>query len=374
VIAFPPAGDHEAPDSPPTLDIACRACGDAGNMERVDAREMMFGTRESFAYGLCGSCGSLSIADVPGDLARHYPATYYADRGGTPTPQDGPIRRWAIRTLVERRLFGYGRPWLPLARRLATVPRTIRQVEPVVRYGGLTSVHAAIADVGCTPRPHRLALLRRLGFTHLTGIEPYLDADRRFQGVSVRRGELADVDGRFDLIMFHHSLEHVADPSGVLRDARDRLRAGGRVLVRTPIMGGYPWRTWGTDWVELDAPRHLVVFSLDGLRRAALAAGFEISHVEWESGAWEGIASDQYRRDIAMYEPGSWFVERTRGGFDEDRIAEFRALASTLAGTSDAGRAAVWLRPVAREASTSVSAPIAQASSSGLTDSRSDPA
>lgn len=323
----------------------CRICGVAADGERLSIREMMFGWRESFAYHLCPSCRSLSIADIPDDLARFYPPDYYANRARMDIEQDPAWRRLAVRRLVGARLFGRSTVIDGLAARLAEVPPQIEAVESIIAGAGLTSFDDAVLDVGCGAMPTRLAILRKIGFRRLRGVEPYIPADTTYQGVPVQRGDLGDVQGRFRLIMFHHSFEHVADPLETLRQVRERLVPDGRLLIRTPIVGGHFWREYGTDWVELDAPRHIVVLSQTGLDRLAARAGFEVTETVWETGDWEFVGSEQYRRDIGMYEPASWFVDPNNGAFDAATVKGYRVEARRLNAAGDAGRAAVWLRP-----------------------------
>jgi SAM-dependent methyltransferase len=210
----------------------------------------------------------------------------------------------------------------------------------------LTGFDDPILDVGCGAYPARLAMLDKVGFRNLLGIEPFVEADMWSMGVRVKRGYLTDVDGTFRLIMFHHSLEHVPDPYRTMQAARDRIDPAGRVLIRTPIIGGALWRRYGTDWAELDAPRHLEVFSLDGLEYLAARTGFEVLKVTFDSSMWEFIASEQYRRDLAMFEPGSWFEDSSASDIDDATVNGYRAEAEALNRDRDGGRAAIWLRPI----------------------------
>jgi SAM-dependent methyltransferase len=349
-----PATDATDGRSSSSMGVACRVCGEDAGADRVEVREMMFGSREPFGYRRCHACGSLSIERIPDDLASHYPQDYYAFSASPGVSQDPIWRRAAIRALVGERLFGTrGLAWR-LARRIATIPTELREVGPLVDDAALTSFDDPILDVGCGAMPVRLAILRKLGFRRLTGIEPYIPDHATFQGVPVRKGYLGDVPGRYRLIMFHHSLEHVLDPLEAMLQTADRLAPDGRCLVRTPIADGDLWRRYGTDWVELDAPRHTVVFSLVGLRRLAARAGLEVVRVTWDSGHWEFIASEQYRHDIGMFEPGSWFEDEADSMFDAAAIEGFRAEARRLNATGAAGRAAVWLRRAAGDGDGSV--------------------
>src|SRR5687767_3710530 len=63
----------------------CRICGAVSDTPPLSAREQMFGTGESFDYFQCSECGCLQIREIPDDLGRHYPSSYYslnAEEGG----------------------------------------------------------------------------------------------------------------------------------------------------------------------------------------------------------------------------------------------------------------------------------------------------
>ena len=329
-----------------TLAGPCAVCGDEAGWEPVRLREMMFGSRETFDYGRCRSCGSLVIAAVPPDLARHYPPAYYSLGEGDPTSEEGAVRRRATAVLMDRTLFGRRRRRIVtrLAKRLAGEPPNAARAKALVEAAHLDAFDDPILDVGSGARPVLLATLRRLGFRDVQAIEPFVDGDTTYLGVPVRKAVLADVRGTYRLIMFHHSLEHVPDPRATLETARALLDPRGRIQVRTPVMGNALWERYEADWVELDPPRHLAVFSRAGFERMVAAAGFAIDAVTWDSGDWEFIASEQYRKDIGMFEPGSHFVDPTASGFTPEDVAGFQAQARRLNETGQAGRASFWLR------------------------------
>jgi hypothetical protein len=57
---------------------ACKVCLSAQHLSTFEARDQMFGTPGPYLYYECHNCGSLQIAEVPADLARHYPPAYYS--------------------------------------------------------------------------------------------------------------------------------------------------------------------------------------------------------------------------------------------------------------------------------------------------------
>jgi SAM-dependent methyltransferase len=131
------------------------------------------------------------------------------------------------------------------------------------------------------------------------------------------------LDSEFDLIIFSHSLEHVPDPIEMLRTARRKLSIGGFCLVRVPTTSSEAWETYKEDWVQIDAPRHLVIPSREGLALAAGAVGLQIEKTIDDSGVFQFMGSEQYRRDIALVDPkGDTLFGRRQIADWERRAAE----------------------------------------------------
>jgi hypothetical protein len=125
------------------------------------------------------------------------------------------------------------------------------------------------------------------------------------------------------------------------------LRPGGSLLIRTPVMGSGLWERYGVDWIELDPPRHLFVLPAAAIRRLAERHGLVAGPVVPDSSAWELVGSEQYRRDVAMLEPGSWFVDPAGSGWSDEEIARLADEARRLNAEGGAGRAGFWFhRPV----------------------------
>ncbi|MBI3506518.1 MAG: class I SAM-dependent methyltransferase [Proteobacteria bacterium] len=268
----------------------CRICGGAPGAHHV-AREMMYGSRERFAYFECASCGCLQIADIPADLARHYPAGYYSLDGSLPKKpswkrrlaagwaysRDGGLLGWACHALKPN---------------------------PELRLLGELGIGRddAILDVGCG-KGARVARLRQFGF-RAEGIDPHLDGDVAFEGRTVAwRATLDEVAGPYRLVMFHHSFEHLPDPHAALDAARRLLAPGGQMLVRIPTRSSLAWETYGVDWVQLDAPRHLFLHSRTSFRQLAGMHGLRVDRLEDDSDGFQFWGSEMYRRDIPMNSP-----------------------------------------------------------------------
>jgi hypothetical protein len=126
--------------------------------------------------------------------------------------------------------------------------------------------------------------------------------------------DLSEVTGEFDLIMFNHSLEHVPDMVATLKAAHERLVAGGICLVRLPTPSSEAWTIYGADWMNLDAPKHIVIPSRQGMALAADTAGLRLEKSFDDSNSGQFIGSEAYRRDIPLNELKSLgYVVRTFG-------------------------------------------------------------
>jgi SAM-dependent methyltransferase len=327
---------------------ACPICADRHPPERHQLREMLFGTRERFDYLRCPNCGALRIANVPDDLGRHYPSAYYDGDVGdvlAPLPRPrSPLARVAGQSRDRALLLRRGRRLARgLERWAPPVSNEVRRASAFSRRAGLRSFDDPILDVGCGRRALNLANLRKVGFRDLLGIDPFLDSDTEFAGIPLRRRSVDEQEGFFQAVMFHHSFEHVPDPEATLRAAAGLLRDRGVILVRTPAMGTWFWEQYGSDWWELDAPRHLWIHTPASLEILGRRAGLALADVVWDSTYLEVIASEQIARDIAWREPGSWFVDRP-DSVDPETIERYRATTDELNRTGRAGRAGFYFR------------------------------
>lgn len=323
---------------------ACRLC--TGPLhDRFIAHEQHLGLGEAFGYARCEACDLVQLVDEPRDMGRFYPEGYYAWTGTRVATQPAePARTRFARRVVARALLRGG-PAAALARRVR--PWLAADFPPwLVGLGDALALRRGtpVLDVGCGAGAH-LRAMARFGFDRLAGVDAFLPAAREAApGVPIRQGTIETESGRYGLVMFHHSLEHMADPLGALRAARERLLPGGRLLVRIPVLGE-AWRRYRAHWVQLDAPRHRFLFGVDGFVRAAAAAGLDTVAVRWDSTAFQFWGSEQYRMGLPLVAPGSHAREPGASPFDAARIAAWQAEAERLNAAADGDQACFVLRP-----------------------------
>jgi len=282
----------------------CRLCDSTGPHQTLEIREMMFGTREVFEYFSCAACDTLQIVTVleGEELMRHYPATYYSHNGaGQPR-----VLEWLVSQRDRFKLRSGGRVFGSVM--TAPVPEGIFRVllggDAVSMLAQLrTERDARILDVGCGSGA-LLDRLARVGFGSLVGADPFIAADGESrEGIPLLKRYLADVTGEFDLIMFNHSLEHMPDPVGTLQVAAQKLAAGGMCLARVPTTSSEAWSMYGADWVQADAPRHMVIPSRHGMALAAERAGLRVSQTFDDSTFGQFTGSEAYRGDVPVTDP-----------------------------------------------------------------------
>lgn len=258
--------------------MRCQVCGGDFGKEHL-FREMMYGTREEFKYWECQGCGCLQIVEVPENLADHYPSDFYS---------------FALQ-------FS---PWkAPFYRAYLKFPRLMQWLHHCgPDFGAVVEVRpragARILDVGCGSGK-LVDTLRSLGFD-ACGVDPFLKEERPH----LQRMSIEDVDGGWDLIMFHHVLEHMPDSVQVLRCARSRLSEGGICLVRIPV-ANWAWQQYAQDWVQLDPPRHLVIHTPESFGVAADSAGLRITRTIFDSTEFQLRGSELYRRNVPLSSPAA---------------------------------------------------------------------
>lgn len=304
------------PDRPP-----CRVCGGAP-AETLVAREMTYGTRATFPYDLCGTCGTLQIRAIPADLSVHYPADYYSFE---PPPRPASARARRLTLARDRAaVFGAG-VW---ARWLIRHLPPHRVLAPLGRLG--LSGRERILDVGSGAGAY-LRDLGDLGFDAVVGVDPHLPNDLvHDNGVRVLARELDAVDGTFDLVTFHHAFEHVRDPRAALAAAAARLAPEGRCVLRVPTVSSDAFATYRENWVQLDAPRHLHLFSRAALHRLAADVGLEVDLEFDDSTAFQFWGSEQLVDDVAVLEPASHAVDPEGSRFTPADIAAMERRAEGL--------------------------------------------
>jgi SAM-dependent methyltransferase len=276
--------------------MECPYCLSKGKMDLFHAKEMMFGRRTVFEYGLCKSCKSCvlvtPLSSFP--LEEYYGAGYYSF--ATEKINAGKIKRFFLRCRAQYEM-GVFNPLGALFHRIKPGPCEIWRT-----YGLKPS--SKVLDVGCGSGSW-LFQASFYGIRSLTGCDPFIEEDIIDDNVHIVKKEIGAMSGLFDVILFHHSFEHVPDPRGDLKAARRLQRAGGRCVVRCPTTSSEAFEHYRENWVQLDPPRHLTIPSRDGMRKLATDCGYRLVEMHDDSTEFQFWGSEQYLRDIPMSDSSS---------------------------------------------------------------------
>jgi SAM-dependent methyltransferase len=271
----------------------CEICdGRVGTIHLV--REMMLGLREVFQYFECRDCGCLQLLDPPADPSRYYPANYTAFRDADRSASILQRMRRYLRRGRNRAVFGSTSPINKWAARHFQHPplQAVARLRP--------RLVTRILDVGCGSGV-LLNDLRQLGYEHLLGVDLFIPQPTvTSAGVRIQKGGLESLAGTtWDIVMFHHSFEHMPDPVRIMRLAESLLAPGGHCLVRIPVLG-WAWQHYGTDWVQLDAPRHLFLHTERSFEVLASKCGLRFQTVTYDSTELQFLGSELYKKDLPL--------------------------------------------------------------------------
>jgi SAM-dependent methyltransferase len=210
---------------------------------------------DTFLAVRCRRCGLVYLNPRPAltELDRIYPADYHAF--------EFSAERYGFVYKVRRKLE---------ARRLLDCCRGLGQ-------------NARIIDVGCGDGFH-LGLLQDFGQKswQLEGIEPNdraVEMGRR-NGLKIHQGIVQTLDlpqSSYDLAFMIATIEHVDDPTAVLRAVRSLLKPGGRLVIVTDNTDTLDFQLSQTrHWGGYHFPRHWNLFNAATMAAIARKTNLEI--------------------------------------------------------------------------------------------------
>jgi SAM-dependent methyltransferase len=335
-----PTASAAAPDA---LRLRCQCCGSERH-QPFSVREMQYGSREPFGYQECLDCGSLQIAQVPADLARHYHHDKYASWRALPAYLDKPIggvSRWLRAQRARHLIHGDTALGAWLCKVLGAPEMPDPGTWAWLRLAGAGPA-TRIFDFGCGTG-ELLRYLRLAGFSDLVGHDKFSGCSLQLPGLQLS-DRMPGPDERFDLVMAHHSVEHLPEPEPVLRALARLVAPGGTLLLRVPVAQTHAWRTYGADWIQLDAPRHLFIPSRAGMEQLAARCGLRVRQVLFDSSNFQFLGSEQYRQDIPMFgDPRSYF-DGAQDRFTRAQAAGWAQQARALNAADDGDQACFFLQ------------------------------
>lgn len=318
----------------------CSIC-QSPNGQLHHAEERMFGWGDPFEYFECGQCGCLQLVNPPEDLGKYYPPGEYYSYHEELEPII-PIslwRRWLRRKRNEAQLWQTKGIMGKLAKKKPAPG--IELYRPWFRENQNLHLRSRLLDVGCG-NGVLLSSLANLGFESLTGVDPFLSDETAPDPLRLFAVSLEEFpEAGFELIMFHHSFEHLPDPLTTLKATAAKLSSDGVCLIRIPIATAGPWKRYGTHWAELDAPRHFHLHTERSLDHLAKQCGLKIVKTEYEETPFPYAGSELYLRDKPLFRDGKNLIDEE---FSDKDIKRFGELSHADVEAGQAGRAAFYLK------------------------------
>lgn len=310
----------------------CKICGAGGNHPEYVVPEMMFGWNERFTYFQCSGCRCLQLTAPPSDPGRYYPEGYHSFSFNPESKYKHPVVRAArnlvnYSTVFSRSLAGvvFGKAFRN--RKLVPLSRI-----PLTRG-------SRILDVGCGAG-ERIHALREIGFRDVSGVDPYIEEDIEYaNGVKIAKKSVHALQGTWDVVMYHHSFEHVPEPDLELHAVARLLGKGGVCLLRMPTVSSQAWEQYREYWYQIDAPRHPFLHSVESISLLAEKTGFRVDSVVYDSTADQFERSEGYRLGIP-------FTSCKSPGFSKSQRRRWKEKARELNRQNRGDQAAFYLSRV----------------------------
>jgi 2-polyprenyl-3-methyl-5-hydroxy-6-metoxy-1,4-benzoquinol methylase len=257
-----------------TIEVPCIVCESNTYDLICNTRDFCYETCENeFHYVKCLKCDQIYLKNRPilNELTTIYPSNYltyaYKEQLG------GLI--YSIRNWVQR-----------------------SKIKPIIKYAKKDDI---IVDVGCGAGDF-LSLVKRYGDKSwdLCGIDFSAEAikvlnERSIRGINGRFEEIQWKGNHVGAIVMLQLIEHVENPTAILKKCFEILRPGGVVIMETPSLEGLDGKIfYKRYWGGWHAPRHWSIFTEKTLGNLVKSVGFSITEVNYVLNPFGWLHSIQY--------------------------------------------------------------------------------
>ena len=256
----------------------------------------------------CGVCHSAYLDPRPNQesIGKAY-NTYYTHKCGADQTKLADLglfrrlRRMLANGYLNNRYGAKREPSLNLGVWLVKLlPRQSSILDMQYRYLPKPIQGQALLDIGCGNGDFLLNA-REAGWV-VSGVEPDMMAVEIAQkrGLNVVLGTidyLALQSNCFDAITLSHVIEHVHDPMKLLQAMNRLLKPDGIVYIDTPNIQSVGAQLFRNSWRGIEAPRHLVIFSTEGLVKLLSLTGFCNVDIKRRTDVQKGMCASSERID-----------------------------------------------------------------------------
>jgi len=226
----------------------------------------------------CIKCGLIFINPRPSfnELKRHYPKDEYYSLSKIKTKEDSKKTRFKI--------FLYNIYFNPETKK--NLLRVLFSPFKFLVRGAKIILGKKLLDVG-SGSGQFLYEMKHFGL-ETYGVEPG-DFDKKSAkkyGLNIKKTDLIKAkypSNFFDIVTIYHVLEHVDNPSEILKEIKRILKKGGTLIIGVPNTNSLAQRLFRSNWISFDVPRHLFDFSEEILIKYLKKNSFKIKKIRYNS-------------------------------------------------------------------------------------------
>lgn len=263
-------------------DARCPICENSYNVPVLTGHSMDNLLEQAFHVTRCSNCGLL-ITDprpAPSSIGIFYEGGFYEK-------EEGQLKKTVVNPVMNvLHKFRF---------------RHVKKVSPKGR----------LLDVGCG-KGKFVNTVAGQGW-EAWGIEPSkrsLSYAKSEGGARIYGGRFEDVElpeKYFDVITMWHTLEHFYDPVQTLRQAGEKLKDNGYIVIRVPNSDSWDFRIGKEKWFHLDLPRHLYHFTPETMKKLLEKAGYQVVSMSTGSVEDNPIGTLQTVMAVIGFKPGAVF-------------------------------------------------------------------
>jgi len=190
-------------------------------------------SNEEFRIQRCANCDLIFPLEYPEDINKYYPKKY--------------------------------RSYIPIVKKIITIKSQLYVRSIIKRYSkNSNTIKNKVIEIGCG-NGDMLKIFKNLGWD-VYGSERSGVVDKNNE-LNISNKEVDEYPNEyFDLALLYNSFEHLYDPREILKKITTKVKKNGLIIISVPSHESFQCKFGKQDWVHLDAPRHLNIFSIKAFK------------------------------------------------------------------------------------------------------------